>query len=117
LKEKADLVPITGPIKSYIDGLPSKKLKQWEGRIAPTLLVLGTATVIGPDIAMEVRIRAEKSKRLVPAPPQVGGFRSPFSPARGTGEGDTGANGHGSSAGGWASSVPTNVRIPNDVDV
>src|SRR5689334_4627226 len=57
LKERDDVLPITGPLKAWVEQLPPKTLKAMEKRMAPTLFVIGCAVVVGPDVVMEMRTR------------------------------------------------------------
>lgn len=100
---------MTGPLNAWIDTLPSKTLKKIEKNLAPCLFVVGCAVVAGPDIALEIKIRAQHkvSRQAVPRPfgagprqtahPTPGGYTAP---TNGTG-GDAGT------ASGWAGSIPT----------
>jgi hypothetical protein len=117
LKERDDVVPMTGPLNAWIDQLPSKTLKKLEKNLAPALFAVGCAIVVGPDIAAEVRLRAiAKKPVLTVSGPQESRQRRFTPPDRYEGA----ANGAGIDTrgqGGWASSVPTAPPIGFDGDV
>lgn len=58
LKDAEEVKPITEPINAWMDQLPAKQLKAFEERICPILLGVGLATVLVPDIVLEMKIRA-----------------------------------------------------------
>jgi hypothetical protein len=120
LKERDDVIPITEPLKAWVDQLPAKTLKKLEANLAPTLFVVGLATVIGPDAIAEVRLRAEEKRFKYPVSrtQQYGGFKADYvPPAGGNGAGAGGHNGSPSSAGGWTSSIPANPPVGSEFDV
>ena len=57
--ERQDVMAITGPLNAWIDQLPAKTLKKLEANLAPALFVVGLATVVGPDVVLEMRIRGQ----------------------------------------------------------
>ena len=120
LKEREDVIPITDPLKAWIDTLPSKTLKKLESKLAPTLFVVGLATVVGPDAIAEVKLRAEEKRfrHFTAQQAQRGGFKPGVEPATaGGGAGARGANGASSSAGEWAGSVPADSPLHGGYDV
>ena len=115
LKERDDVIPITGPLKAWVDQLDSKTLKRIEKSLAPTLFVVGCATVIGPDIMVEMKERA-KSRLANAVSTPVGGFRQPHAftgravnPARGIGQQPSGG-------GDWYSSIPSADVVGSEID-
>jgi hypothetical protein len=107
LKEREHVLPITGPLKAWIDQLPSKTLKRVEEKLAPTLFVVGLVTVIGPDVVLEVKLRGQNTRNanavrtgqrgnVAYSDPNAGGAAHP---TNGVGRG-------GSSAGEWINSIP-----------
>ena len=120
LKERDDVLPMTGPLNAWIDQLPAKTLKRVEKNLAPALFAVGCAIVAGPDIAMEIRLRAQLKKSVAAVPQQETKslFRPGFTPKASAPATD---NGHyqpsRSSAGGWANSVPSTPPIGFDGDV
>jgi hypothetical protein len=120
LKDRDDVIPITGPLKAWVDQLPAKTLKQIEKNLAPLLFTTGCAIVVGPDLFMEMRIRAEEKRvRLAVSQqsqgPIAAGFRVP------TQEGIVGrTNGvaePAGSAGEWHRGVPAAPNLGVDYDV
>lgn len=108
LKDREEVMQITGPLNAWIDQLPAKTLKKVEKNLAPCLFAVGCAIVIGPDVALEMRLRAEaKRARLAVSQPQTGGSRAPFRFAERPSGAPNGANADARSSGGWASSVPS----------
>lgn len=57
LKDAEEVRPITDPLNAWMDRLPAKQLKAFEEKICPILLGVGLATVLVPDIVLEVKIR------------------------------------------------------------
>jgi len=118
LKEQGDVLPITGPLKAMVEQLPPKTLKKLEKNLAPTLVVVGIAVVVGPDAVAEMRLRAEdKRDRTAVSPPPPGpraGQRLPAQPGVPAGVG--GANGRHPGGGGWFDSVPTGPFIQPEID-
>jgi len=119
LKDREDVVAITGPLNAWIDQLPAKTLKKIEANLAPTLFVVGLATVIGPDAVVEMRIRYEQKRAVNPVPrsrQQIAGQGELSFAERPT----NGNSGHHRDTGGspsWYSSVPSVAPIGNDYDV
>lgn len=121
LKERADVMAITGPLNAWIDQLPSKTLKKLEKNLAPCLLVVGMATVVGPDLVLEMRIRdQQKRSRSVLPRPQPGqapvgpfGHQAPVSP----GPTVNGAVAAAGTFGGWSDGIPANGPIDAFGDV
>lgn len=121
LKERADVMAITGPLNAWIDQLPSKTLKKLEKNLAPCLLVVGVATVVGPDLVLEMRIRDQQKRarsvlsRPQPGPAPVGPFGhsapSSSSPTA------NGASVPAGSVGGWSDGIPTNGPLDAFGDV
>lgn len=58
LKEREEIVPVTEPLKAWVDQLPAKTLKRLENNLAPALFCCGLAVVVGPDLILERRLRA-----------------------------------------------------------
>jgi len=117
LKDREEVMAITGPLNAWIDQLPAKTLKKLERNLAPTLFVVGLATVVGPDAVLEMRLRAQhKSSRN--AVPQSGQGRSPNSfPPSGMPEGaSNGAGAPSGSSGGWGRSIPAGAPIDSEFD-
>jgi hypothetical protein len=118
LKDKVDVQAITGPLNAWIDQLPAKTLKRLEQNLAPTLLVVGLATVVGPDLVLEARIRAanKNSRRAVPAP---GGRSLHLFDATTAGSSPIpgGANGTAGRTGEWSDAIPTASHIGSEYDV
>ncbi len=115
LKDKVDVLAITGPLNAWIDQLPAKTLKRVEQNLAPCLLVVGLATVVGPDVVLEMRIRAanKNARRTLPEPQGRGQNAHTFAerPA-------PAANGAGGrSEGGWYAGIPTSAPIGSEFDV
>lgn len=116
LKERADVVAITGPLNAWIDQLPSKTLKRLEKNLAPCLLVVGVATVIGPDIVLEVRLRDQQNRteaalsrpQSVRYPPSGGPVYSPAGSPVGSTNGTGGPSGP---EGGWSDGIPARGPI------
>jgi len=118
LKEREDVMAITGPLNAWIDQLPAKTLKKVEKNLAPTLLVVGIATVIGPDAVLEMRLRAQSKNARTPVSGTPTGPRSlGFAPADGPAGRGNGVGVPAGSAGGWHSSVPSAPPIGFDGDV
>ena len=118
LKEREHVIPITGPLKAWVDQLPSKTLKRLEEKLAPTLLVVGLATVVGPDVIAEVKLRAYERSQAALSKPSRNRQVYPDSPTGDTGSTTNGVGGHkGSSAGAWVNSIPATAPIGSDFDV
>ena len=121
LKERADVVAITGPLNAWIDQLPSKTLKRLEKNLAPALLVVGVATVVGPDIVLEMRLRDTKRARFAVPQSQPGSAPAGSFGYEAAGGPVPAANGAGfaprSGSGGWHNSVPANPQIGSEWDV
>jgi hypothetical protein len=117
LKEQPDVLPITGPLKAWIDQLPAKTLKRLEQNLAPTLLVVGIATVVGPDAVLEMRLRANEKrlKPAVPAPP-AGRNGQPVAAPGGVPAAANGAHGHAAGGDGWYSGIPTSAALRLETD-
>jgi len=81
LKERDDVIPVTGPLNAWIDQLPAKTLKKLERNLAPTLFVVGLATVVGPDIVLEMRLRALAKNASRPIPRSPGQGQGAYPPA------------------------------------
>ena len=111
LKDREEVIPITGPLNAWIDSLPSKTLKRIEKNLAPCLFAIGCAVVAGPDIAMEIKIRArdKDTRQTVSGPPHGAGLRggSYVTAPGGIPAPTNGAGQPAGGAGGWHSSVPT----------
>lgn len=120
LKTNADVAAITGPLNAWIDQLPSKSLKKIEKNLAPALVVVGLAVVIGPDVVVEVKLREQDRASRAVSPPQPGplpGVPGGHPPASGA---DPAANGSHHAAGrntGWYSSIPTASPIGSEFHV
>ncbi len=116
LKDRPEVVAITGPLNAWIDQLPAKTLKKLETNLAPCLFVVGLATVVGPDVVMEMRIRAaiKNAHRSVSEP--QGGPRRDLPPANRF-EASTGGNGRIPAERGWASGIPADSTIGSEFDV
>jgi hypothetical protein len=118
LKERDDVLPITGPLKAMVEQLPPKTLKKLEKNLAPAMVVVGIATVIGPDAVAEMRLRAEdkRARTAVSAPPAGAraGQRLPAQPGVPAGVG--GANGRSPGGGGWFDSVPAGPFIEPEIN-
>jgi len=116
LKEREDVLPITGPLNAWIDQLPAKTLKRVEKNLAPALFAVGCAIVVGPDIAVEMRERAKfKSYRQAVSQSPGANQASYAASERAT----SAANGTvgGARSGGWTSSIPATPPIGFDGDV
>lgn len=118
LKERGDVLPMTGPLNAWIDQLPSKTLKRIEKNLAPCLFVTGCAVVAGPDIVAEMRLRAQHKSYVaaVSQPRQsrsagVDRFAGVPIPT------SNGASADQSSAGEWAASVPAIAHEPGEWNV
>jgi len=118
LKERDDVVPITGPLKAWVDQLPAKTLKKLEQNLAPALLVAGMAIVLGPDVFAEVRIR-EQEKRIRAAVSQSAGFAAypQERVANNPGGAGVGANGGPPRATGWVGSIPASPDLGSPLDL
>lgn len=118
LKEKVDVIAITQPLNAWIDQLPAKTLKKLEANLAPTLFVVGVATVVGPDAVLEARIRyaQKRNRNSFPRstfPAGEGGYAPSERPTNG-------GNGATRDAGGipsWHSGIPSTPPIGSDFDV
>jgi hypothetical protein len=118
LKERDDVLPMTGPLNAWIDQLPSKTLKKLEKNLAPALFAVGCAIVVGPDIAAEMRLRALAKKPVLTVSRPQGAHSPGDYPASDRSAGT--ANGTvptSRSAGGWHSGIPTTPPIGFDGDV
>lgn len=117
LKERDDVIPVTGPLKAWVDQLPSKTLKRLEKNLAPTLLVVGLATVLGPDLVVEMKLREQdKRARIALSAPKGSGFR-PVPVAGGIPGPAYPANGRQPSPDGWHSSIPAGAPVGSEFDV
>lgn len=113
LKESGEVVPITAPLKAWVDQLDAKTLKKVEKNLAPLLLTMGCVTVIGPDIVVEMRERAKSRHFNALSQP---GKTSAYNPAgAGAGRGTQPAN--GASRGDWTASIPANAPLGSEFDV
>lgn len=118
LKDKVDVQAITGPLNAWIDQLPAKTLKKLEQNLAPTLLVVGLATVVGPDLVLEARIRAanKNARRAVPAQGR-GQTTLLYPPAGGPQPVSGSPNGASGRTGEWADAIPAAAHIGSEYDV
>lgn len=118
LKEHPEVVPITDPLNAYIDSLPAKTLKKLEKNLAPCLLVVGCATVVVPDVVLEMKIRAaNKSASQSVSGPRGSAPGIPVAPANGYAASTNGAGSYAGSAGVWAGSIPPAHPILGHDDV
>ncbi len=72
LKDAEEVKPITEPLNSWIDQLPVRQLKAVEANLCPILLGVGLATVLLPDIILEMRIRESHRRPVGEAPEGAG---------------------------------------------
>jgi hypothetical protein len=115
LKDSGEVVPITAPLKAWVDQLDAKTLKKFEKNIAPLLLTMGCVTVIGPDIIVEMNERA-KSRNPQNVPVADGkGMRLYNSVVGSDDRGNPKTN--GARGGDWFSSIPANAPIGSEFDV
>lgn len=119
LKDRVDVLPITEPLKAAVKQLPPKTLKKLEKNLAPAMVVAGLAIVVGPDVAVEMRLRAEdKRARAAVSQPPTGSRNgnSPVAAQPGVPAGVGGANGRSTGGGGWSDSVPSGPFIQPEID-
>lgn len=81
LKDKEDVKPITDPLNAWVETLPVKMLKNIEKNLCPVLLAIGLGTVIGPDLILEMKLRAQGRRNPLGPEGPIGGLRSPFADA------------------------------------
>ncbi len=121
LKERQDVLAITGPLNAWIDQLPSKTLKQIEKNLAPALFVVGCATVVAPDVILEMRLRAEQNRPAPPRPQsqryEIPGGPTLYTVAGGAGERNGNASQSASGSPDWFSSVPAGGPVGSEWDV
>jgi hypothetical protein len=58
-KRPAQVLPITVPLTRALEDLPPAARKKLARAANPALFVLGCAIVVGPDLSVEMRLRAE----------------------------------------------------------
>jgi hypothetical protein len=58
-KRPAQVLPITVPLTRALEDLPPAARKKLAKAANPALFVLGCAIVVGPDLSVEMRLRAE----------------------------------------------------------
>ena len=117
LKERADVMAITGPLNAWIDQLPAKTIKKLETNLAPALFVVGLATVVGPDVVMELRIRNEQNARRTVSGPERGFLKHFNTPTEDASRVSNGAGRQPSNEGGWHSGIPAVPPIGSEFDV
>ena len=117
LKEKVDVIAITQPLNAWIDQLPAKTLKKLEAKLAPTLFVVGVATVVGPDAVLEARIRYEQKHNRNPFPRQTFQGEASFAPPERPSNGNNGAVRDAGGVPSWHSGIPSTPPIGSDFDV
>jgi hypothetical protein len=116
LKDREDVMAITGPLNAWIDQLPSKTLKKLEKNLAPTLFVVGLATVVGPDVVLEMKLRAHQNAR--PAVPRSQDRSQSADPIAGRFTSEVnGAGVHPRGEAGWAGGIPTVPHLSSEYDV
>jgi hypothetical protein len=57
LKEASEVRPMTGPLARYINGLPKSTKAALMKRLNPALFCVGAATIVGPDLITEIKLR------------------------------------------------------------
>jgi len=118
LKDKEDVIPITGPLKAWVNELDAKTLKRNEKNLAPTLFVVGVATVAGPDAVAEMRIRAQekRAKLALSQPPARARVGTTVATPAGISSTDHTANGHAAGGRDWYSGIPSGPPIDTSLD-